>query len=104
VDPAGPDQMGRGPSHDDIGARASACEECDVMRVQRGLGGFQLPCGCLGGVYEDYNGRIVRIIDARADDCREVTHRVGRVLYGEGLEARGLRLGIGIGRSTYGQA
>lgn len=39
------------------------------MRVLRGLRGHVLPCGCLVGVYETYDGRVVASIDAPGPDC-----------------------------------
>ena len=39
------------------------------MRVLRGLRGHVLPCGCLVGVYETYDGRVVASIDAAGAEC-----------------------------------
>jgi len=47
------------------------------MRLLRGLGSQLLPCGCLAGVYETYDGATVSIIDARGDECVSVDHRPG---------------------------
>ena len=46
------------------------------MRFLRGLAGKALPCGCLVGVYETYNGGVVATIDARGVDCRQPDHRL----------------------------
>lgn len=46
------------------------------MRVLRGVGSETLPCGCLVGTYETYEGRIVTIVDARAPTCRRPDHRL----------------------------
>jgi hypothetical protein len=44
------------------------------MRIRRGVSSRFLPCGCVAGVYETYNGEIVAIIDARGAACAEPTH------------------------------
>ena len=48
------------------------------MRILRGLSSKFLPCGCLAGVYETYDGTVVGILDAKADACRLKTHRNGK--------------------------
>jgi hypothetical protein len=47
------------------------------MRILRGLGGRTLPCGCLTGVYETYDGNVVRILDERGENCRNPAHQAG---------------------------
>ena len=47
------------------------------MRVLRGLSGKALPCGCLVGTYEMYDGRVTTMIDARGGRCSEPGHAVG---------------------------
>ena len=47
------------------------------MRILRGLGGRELPCGCLTGVYKTYDGSIVWILDERGEDCRPGSHQPG---------------------------
>jgi hypothetical protein len=44
------------------------------MRLLRGLGSETLPCGCLVGTYETYEGRIVTIVDAPAPTCPRRDH------------------------------
>jgi len=44
------------------------------MRLLRGLAGEVLTCGCLAGVYETYEGRVVVTIDARGVSCPDPTH------------------------------
>jgi hypothetical protein len=44
------------------------------MRLLRGLTGEVLTCGCLVGVYETYEGRVVVTIDARGASCPDPTH------------------------------
>jgi hypothetical protein len=46
------------------------------MRILRGLTGRVLPCGCLVGVYETYEGRVVATIDACGPACFEPEHRL----------------------------
>ena len=48
------------------------------MRLLRVLTGQLLPCGCLVGVYETYDGRVVASIDARGFDCAD--HRLHQTL------------------------
>lgn len=48
------------------------------MRFLRGLKGRVLPCGCLVGVYETYDGNVVTTIDARDLACD--VHRRHQVL------------------------
>ncbi len=49
-------------------------------RIYRVLRGDQLPCGCVAGVYELYNGDILSVIDARAEGCRDPLHKPGIVV------------------------
>ena len=53
------------------------------MRILRGLSSRCLPCGCLAGVYETYDGLIVTIIDAKGTECNDSSHRDGKVVPGE---------------------
>lgn len=46
------------------------------MRVLRTLTSETLPCGCLVGVYELYNGRTKAVIDVPV--CTRADHRVGQ--------------------------
>ena len=48
------------------------------MRIQRGLASRSLPCGCLAGIYETYDGEVVAIVDARSASCADPTHAIGR--------------------------
>jgi hypothetical protein len=56
------------------------------MRILRGLTGRSLPCGCLAGVYETYDGEIVGILDARDPGCADRTHEPGKTvpIFGDG--------------------
>lgn len=50
------------------------------MRIMRGLASRLLPCGCLTGVYETYDGEIVGILDARNPACADPAHARGNVV------------------------
>lgn len=50
------------------------------MRILRGLRSQILPCGCLAGVYETYDGEVVTMLDERAETCLEPRHQNGSVL------------------------
>lgn len=50
------------------------------MRILRGLNSCQLPCGCLLGVYETYDGLVVRLFDAISDTCANPGHRPGTLV------------------------
>ncbi len=50
------------------------------MRILRGLSSRSLPCGCLAGVYETYDGDVVAIVDAKGSTCAHATHQNGRVI------------------------
>jgi hypothetical protein len=46
------------------------------MRLLRGVAGRVLPCGCLVGIYETYDGTVVATIDACGSSCRETGHQL----------------------------
>jgi hypothetical protein len=48
-----------------------------VYRILRGLTSCRLRCGCTVGLYETYDGRVVSILDARGDYCRQPQHAPG---------------------------
>ena len=50
------------------------------MRLLRGVAGRVLPCGCLVGVYETYEGRVIETIDARGPACAEPAHQLHTVV------------------------
>ena len=50
------------------------------MRILKGLSSRLLPCGCVAGVYETYEGEIVTIIDAPGSSCADTAHAVGKVI------------------------
>jgi hypothetical protein len=57
------------------------------MRILRGLSSKWLPCECLVGVYETYDGLVVTIIDAKGTGCTEPSHRAGHVVPREEVRA-----------------
>jgi hypothetical protein len=48
-----------------------------MNRILRGLSSRRLPCGCLLGIYETYDGRVVSILDTRDEQCGEPRHQDG---------------------------
>ena len=48
-----------------------------AMRIYRVLRGLTLPCECLVGIYETFDGSPVAIVDQHATLCRDLSHRVG---------------------------
>lgn len=53
------------------------------MRILRGLSSKILPCGCVAGVYETYDGQIVGILDGKAPGCSHPEHRDGNMIPSE---------------------
>lgn len=49
------------------------------MRILRGLSSRFLACGCLAGVYETYDGRIVTMIDVPGSGCG-AAHTAGKIV------------------------
>jgi hypothetical protein len=50
------------------------------MRILRGLSSQSLPCGCLAGVYETYDGLVVAIVDAKSTTCANLSHSNGKLV------------------------
>jgi hypothetical protein len=50
------------------------------MRILRGLSSKFLPCGCLAGVYETYDGDVVAIVDAKGSSCPQAMHENGNMI------------------------
>jgi hypothetical protein len=50
------------------------------MRILRGLSSKSLPCGCLAGVYETYDGVVVAIVDAKSTGCSNLSHIDGKIV------------------------
>ena len=44
------------------------------MRILRGLSSRVLPCGCLAGVYETYDGEVVTLLDDTSPECTDPAH------------------------------
>lgn len=47
------------------------------MRILRGLTSRLLPCGCLAGVYETYDGVVTTLLDERDATCPDPNHAEG---------------------------
>ena len=47
------------------------------MRILRGLTSRLLPCGCMAGVYETYDGTVVTLLDDRGPQCQAASHVEG---------------------------
>ena len=47
------------------------------MRILRGLTSRVLPCGCVAGVYETYDGDVLTLLDERESTCQIDTHETG---------------------------
>ena len=47
------------------------------MRILRGLSSKSLPCGCLAGVYETYDGLVVTLLDEQIRTCSDPSHVEG---------------------------
>lgn len=60
------------------------------MAILRGVSSRLLPCGCLAGVYETYDGEIVTIVDSRAPACSIAAHEDGKPLPTKPAEPRDL--------------
>jgi hypothetical protein len=50
------------------------------MRILRGVGSRILPCGCLVGLYETYDGRVIAVIDGCSPGCSDRSHRVNAAI------------------------
>jgi hypothetical protein len=47
------------------------------MRILRGLTSRVLPCKCVAGVYETYDGEVVTLLDERESTCQIDGHENG---------------------------
>ena len=59
------------------------------MRIMRGLSSRVLPCGCMAGVYETYDGETVVILDVRGPACVTADHQAGKPVPAEVLHTLG---------------
>lgn len=48
------------------------------MRILRGLTSRLLPCGCIVGVYETYDGAVITLLDDRGPRCADAGHVPGQ--------------------------
>ena len=65
------------------------------MRLLRGLSGRVLPCGCLVGLYETYEGDVVATIDVRGKSCQSPDHRLHATIAVEHLDGSETLAGLG---------
>ncbi|MES1256214.1 MAG: hypothetical protein ABUS56_11430 [Acidobacteriota bacterium] len=49
-------------------------------RILRGLGSRRLPCECVVGIYETYEGGTVALVDVRGPDCPDPRHRTNAAI------------------------
>jgi hypothetical protein len=50
-----------------------------MTRILRGLTSERLDCGCVRGVYETYDGRVITVLDAVGEACQEPGHETGHI-------------------------
>jgi hypothetical protein len=50
------------------------------VRIQRGLSSRVLACGCIAGIYETYDDRVIAIVDVRSAACGDPAHALGRAI------------------------
>jgi hypothetical protein len=51
-----------------------------MPRILRGLSSRVLPCGCLLGIYETYEGTVIGLIDLKGPNCDDQSHDGGNVI------------------------
>jgi hypothetical protein len=51
-----------------------------MPRILRGLSSRVLPCGCLLGIYETYEGAVIGLIDLKSARCEDQSHDGGNVI------------------------
>jgi hypothetical protein len=51
-----------------------------MIRILRGLSSRLLACGCLAGIYEQYDGAVIVIVDSRRASCPNAAHSPGHVI------------------------
>jgi len=51
-----------------------------MPRILRGLSSRVLPCGCLLGIYETYEGSVIGLVDLKSAKCADRAHDGGSVL------------------------
>ena len=61
-------------------SRSRALGAWERLQLRRCLGGAQLSCGCIVGVYETRAGGTMVVIDSPASRCQDEQHRAGVVI------------------------
>ena len=51
-----------------------------MPRILRGLSSKVLPCGCLLGIYETYEGSVIGLVDLKSARCADRTHDGGSII------------------------
>jgi hypothetical protein len=51
-----------------------------MPRILRGLSSRVLPCGCLLGIYETYEGAVIGLVDLKGANCEDRSHDGGNVI------------------------
>lgn len=57
-------------------------------RILRGLSSRVLPCGCLLGIYETYDGTVIGLVDVKGAGCVDSAHAGGNVIPEDGFDLR----------------
>ena len=60
-----------------------------MPRILRGLSSRVLPCGCLLGIYETYEGSVIGLVDLKSARCADRTHDGGTIIPASGLDHTG---------------
>lgn len=71
-----------------------------MMRLRRGVAGRVLPCGCLVGIYETYDGSVVATIDAKGTTCAQGVHVLHAVVAEASVEPGDITGSTGSAGST----
>ena len=60
-----------------------------MPRILRGLSSRLLPCGCLLGIYETYEGSVIGLVDLKSAKCADRTHDGGTIIPASRFESDG---------------
>jgi hypothetical protein len=59
-----------------------------MPRILRGLSSRVLPCGCLLGIYETYEGSVIGLVDLKSAGCADSAHDGGNVIPEDRFQSR----------------
>jgi hypothetical protein len=68
-----------------------------MPRILRGLSSRVLPCGCLLGIYETYEGSVIGLVDLKSAKCADRAHDGGTIIPTSGFDQGGDRTAEGNG-------